>query len=194
MSTTDFGNNHTISQWVHKYGDALYSWASHKVRDNGIAEDLVQETYLSAFKAFDGFQGSSDPKTWLFKILNNKIIDHYRKSARSAESFCQSESFDLTEKMFDQNSNWTSNGLESRWENEQHLLDNVDFNKIFAICMADLPTDWNFAISSKYLIQKDAKLISQELGISSSNYWQVIHRAKLLLKKCLEMKWFEPSE
>ena len=107
------------------------------------------------------------------------------------DSGVNAEGYDVTEKMFDGHSNWTSNGLEPLWANEEHLLDDEDFNQVFAICMDDLPHDWHTAISAKFLMKKDAKEICQELGISTSNYWQVIHRAKLLLKKCLELKWFE---
>ena len=55
--------------------------------------------------------------------------------------------------------------------------------------MEDLPQKWKFAVTSKYLTDKKADEICQELEITVSNYWQIVHRAKLLLKKCLEMKW-----
>jgi RNA polymerase sigma-70 factor (TIGR02943 family) len=187
-------NKHDFELWVNEFGDDLYSWAVHKINDHNKAEDLVQETFLSAYKGIESFKGKSNPKTWLFSILNNKIIDHYRKKAQALElpaSDFNPDSNEITDQMFDQNSNWKANGLESLWVKEEHLLDNEAFNEVFANCMKDLPVEWHAAISAKYLIQKDAKSICQELGISTSNYWQVIHRAKLLLKKCLELKWFE---
>ena len=73
-----------IEDWFHKYSDDLYGWAYHKTSSKEVAEDLVQETFLSAVKGSKNFQNRSNPKTWLFAILNNKIIDYYRKKAKSA--------------------------------------------------------------------------------------------------------------
>ena len=46
-------------------------------------EDLVQETFLAAFKSIRKFQGDSEPKTWLFSILKNKISDYPKKRFKS---------------------------------------------------------------------------------------------------------------
>ncbi len=76
-------------QWLHNYGDYLYSIAVLKTNDKETAEDLVQETFLSAIKALPGFKGESNEKTWLTAILNNKIIDYYRKKdvLKNADSY-----------------------------------------------------------------------------------------------------------
>jgi RNA polymerase sigma-70 factor (ECF subfamily) len=95
--------------------------------------------------------------------------------------------------MFDQNNNWKPSGLEPAWEDERHLLDNPEFNRVMDICMEDLPSSWKTAVLWKYRLEKEAKEICQELEITPSNYWQILHRAKLLLKECLELKWFNRS-
>lgn len=78
--TTD--KEQTISSWVHRFSDDLYAWALHKTNHKEIAEDLVQDTFLAAFHHLDSFKAESSPKTWLFRILNNKIIDFYRKKPK----------------------------------------------------------------------------------------------------------------
>ena len=100
------------------------------------------------------------------------------------------KSAQFTNSFFNSGDNWNTNGLEEAWENESHLLDNESFTQIMDICMEDLPSKWRMAILSKFILDKDAGLICQDLNITKSNYWQVIHRAKLMLKKCLELKWF----
>ena len=65
--------------WVKNYADYLYSIALFKTNMQTEAEDLVQETFLAAFKSKDEFRGQSTEKTWLTAILNNKITDHYRR-------------------------------------------------------------------------------------------------------------------
>ena len=56
------------------------------VRDESLTDDLVQETFLAALKAQDGFRGSSSERTWLTSILKRKIIDSYRKKYSSKET------------------------------------------------------------------------------------------------------------
>jgi RNA polymerase sigma-70 factor (ECF subfamily) len=82
---------------------------------------------------------------------------------------------------------WKSNDISTVWDQEEELLDNPDFNVIMEECMNDLPQKWKLAVTSKYLSEKKNHL--SELEITTSNYWQIVHRSKLLLKKCLELKW-----
>lgn len=182
----------TIKDWVIAYSDTLYTWALNKTSSVETAEDLVQETFLAAFVSFDKFLNRSNPKTWLFSILNNKIIDHYRKKTTISESIEQTaeqQAIRFTDSIFDTNGKWNSNESHPIWDNEKHLLDDVEFNEIMKFCMGNLPEKWRIAISSKYLLEKTPDEICQELGLTTTNYWQVIHRAKLLLKKCIEKHW-----
>ena len=128
----------------------------------------------------------------MFSILNNKIIDYYRKKAKSItslESDIEKDSYKITESLFDKNHNWKPSGFEDVWEKEQNLLDDSEFIKIFDACMKDLPDKWNLAVLAKYRLGKETAEICQELDITPSNYWQIIHRSKLLLKKCIEKQW-----
>jgi len=50
-----------------------------RVKDTHIAKDLVQETFLAAWRNIDKYNGEASVKTWLFTILKNKIIDQYQK-------------------------------------------------------------------------------------------------------------------
>jgi len=61
--------------------DSLYSYALALVGEEEEAKDLVQETYLKAFRAFDSFQEGTNIKAWLFRILKNTFINqfHYKK-------------------------------------------------------------------------------------------------------------------
>lgn len=181
-----------LENWINQFSDELFSWALYKTSSKETAEDLVQETFLAAFHKIDSFQGKSQPKTWLFSILNNKVIDYYRLSAKTKkQSFSISENsgFELSDGLFNETENWKNNDINPIWDQEEELLDNAEFNTIMQDCMEDLPQKWKFAVTSKYLTDKNTDEICQELDITVSNYWQIVHRAKLLLKKCLEIKW-----
>ncbi|MFH7000585.1 sigma-70 family RNA polymerase sigma factor [Flavobacterium bizetiae] len=181
-----------LEKWVNQFSDELFSWALYKTSSKETAEDLVQETFLAAFRKLDTFQGKSQPKTWLFSILNNKVIDYYRLSAKTTKqtfSLTENSGYELSDGLFNETENWKSNEINAIWDQEEELLDNPEFNNVMQDCMEDLPQKWKYAVTSKYLTDKNADEICQELEITVSNYWQIVHRAKLLLKKCLEMKW-----
>ena len=71
-------------QWINQYADALYSYTLPRVNDSAQAEDIVQETFLSAWKARDSYKGEASEKSWLFAICKNKIIDYYRKKSKGS--------------------------------------------------------------------------------------------------------------
>jgi RNA polymerase sigma-70 factor (TIGR02943 family) len=175
-----------IKQWVETYTEGLLYWALNKVSDKSLAEDLVQDTFLAAFLSFEKFKGDSEPKTWLVSILNNKIIDHYRKVARSPLHALTSVADDF----FNEDGEWKAASAPRIWDMDSHLLDDPQFRQVLRDCMNKLPPAWRATMQLKYLQQKEGKEICQDLGISSSNFWQILSRSKLNLRACIEKKWF----
>lgn len=176
-----------ISNWVNKYSDELYSWAFYKTTNKEIAEDLVQDTFISAFSNYDKFQEKSTPKTWLFSILRNKIIDYYRKKANefSISNEEYKNSLKISDDLFNDSDGW----IEVSDITCENWLDNPEFIQILSKCKNKLPKNWQFIIQAKYVLGQDSKQVCTELGITTSNFWQITHRAKLLLKKCIELNW-----
>ncbi|MEE9905503.1 sigma-70 family RNA polymerase sigma factor [Chlorobium sp.] len=62
--------------------NSLYNYALHLTMNPDDAEDLVQETYLKAYKFFNSFERGTNCKAWLFKILKNNYINRFRKNSR----------------------------------------------------------------------------------------------------------------
>jgi len=179
--------HHIFEQWVQDYSDELFSWAFHKTSTKEIAEDLVQDTFLAAFKNFENFRNESKPKTWLLSILNNKIIDFYRKKINQTDSLEQKLTV-MAEGSFEDDS-WAAGMKDFKWQENENLLDNPEFLSILESCLENLSDKWRFVITAKYFLDKNAEEICQELAISMSNYWQITHRAKLILRTCIERKW-----
>ncbi len=65
---------------VEKYQGRIYRHLRKMVKDNHLAQDLLQETFLSAYKGLSGFTGSSSFSTWLFRIATNNALMHLRKN------------------------------------------------------------------------------------------------------------------
>src|SRR4051812_6063295 len=72
----------TSFTWVDEHGDCLYRYALARVRKPDVAQDLVQETFLSAIRSYAKFAGQSSIRSWLCGILKHKICDYYRKLGR----------------------------------------------------------------------------------------------------------------
>lgn len=184
-----------IKTWVEAWSDKMYSWALYKTNNKEAAEDLVQETFMAAFQSFDKFKEKSSPNTWLFGILNNKIADHFRKAYRQPivnESDRNREGGKgFLDTFFDADNNWLKEQRPQRWDDDSHLLDNPEFVKTLQGCMNELPSNWFAAINLKYLEEKKGEQICQDLEITPTNFWQILHRAKLQLRKCLENHWFK---
>ncbi len=70
------------STWVDAHGDRLFRYALSRIRDPRAAEDLIQETFLAAFKSRGKFKGESSELTWMTGILRNKIFEHLRRQSR----------------------------------------------------------------------------------------------------------------
>lgn len=68
-----------------EYMDALYGAALRLTRSSREAEDLVQDTYLKAFRFFDTFEKGTNIKAWMFKILTNTFINKYRRKLKERE-------------------------------------------------------------------------------------------------------------
>lgn len=177
-----------LVKWVSMYTDDLYYRAIFKVSDKELAKDLVQETFLAAAEKVSSFKGESSPKTWLFSILNHKIIDYYRKKGSqpiTADS-------DTLSNFFDENEGWKTEKRPKDWhEDESNLLDDEEFQAVLKKCLDALPPQWNTCVKLKYLMNKNGEEICQELEITTSNYWQIVHRAKVQLRDCVETNWFQ---
>lgn len=180
-----------ISEWVEIYTDELLAWAFQKTGHKDLAEDMVQDTFLSAIRAFSSFQGNSNPKTWLIAILNNKIIDHHRKKASNIISNSYDQFFNEgSDDVFDELGRWKKEYRPKKLLTYEMFLDNDgEFFKLLYSCMKRLPELWYSIVQLTYLEEKKGSLICKELNISSSNYWQILRRSRIQLRACIEKKW-----
>lgn len=179
--------------WVDRYGDALFQFAAARVGDREIAEDLVQETFLAAVRSLDRFKGHSSEKTWLYAILKYKIVDHFRKNKSKASG--QEISFDADgiETLFNAKGAWRIRP--EHWsENPGRVHETKEFIDHFYKCLADLPERNADAFVYREIDGLSTEEICEILGISSNNCWVMLYRARMLLRRCLELAGFGRAE
>jgi RNA polymerase sigma-70 factor (TIGR02943 family) len=177
------------TKWVNNYGDILYRYALPRVNDSEVAKDLVQDTFLAAWRNYENFKGEISEKNWLFTILKNKIIDHFRKSSTrltdSLPDVGNSDSY------FDETDSWPSVSAPQDWNaHTESIIDRKEFYEVLSKCKGMLKEIQNSVFTLKYIDGLESDEICKELKITASNYWVLIHRAKLQLRACLEKNWF----
>ncbi len=173
--------------WVKNYGDLLFNYTIAKVLSAEVAEDLVQETFLSALKSKDNFRGNSTEKTWLIAILKRKIIDYYRKKTRDNKIITEDYPSPFHSSGANEGS-WIESRAPAEWD--MKALDGDDeFMKIFKYCLSLLSPKAAAVFSLKNIEDCSSDEICKELDVSLSNVWVLLHRAKLKLRDCIEKRW-----
>jgi RNA polymerase sigma-70 factor (TIGR02943 family) len=178
--------NFDPEKWVDNYSDELYRYALVRVTDSGFAEDIVQETFLSAWRARETYKGEASEKNWLYAICKNKIIDHFRKQKNSTITPSSQEE-DI---YFDDVEHWRKETTPKEWGiNFQHPVETKEFYSALEDCKRKLKNIQQAVFVMKYMEDLETETICKALNITSSNYWVLIHRCKLHLRSCLEKNW-----
>ena len=178
-------------KWLEQYGDLLLQYTLPRVNDRELAEDLVQETFLSALKGLDGYKGEASEKNWIFAILKNKIIDHYRKKAASREILELPNLNEVQEDWFDETGTWVPQRAPHDWHNADNPLERKELQKIINWCKSNLKLLQQQVFSLKYMEDLESEEICKVLNITTSNYWILIHRARLQMRDCVEKSFLK---
>jgi RNA polymerase sigma-70 factor (TIGR02943 family) len=177
-------------QWVALYGDMLFQYALPRVKDTMVAEDIVQETFLSALKGLAGYKGEASEKNWLFAILRNKIVDHYR-GLRTEILALEDEMPEGQDGRFVKNGMWRKNARPKPWPDPGNPMEQKEMRTVIDWCKEHLKALPKMVFILKYLEEKDSEEICKVLDIKPSNYWVLIHRARLQMRECLEKHWLK---
>jgi len=175
--------------WVDQYGDYLYRFALTRIRDRAAAEDLVQETFLAALHARENFKGRSSVTTWLAGILKHKIIDHIRKESRNQPVEDVEPFVPTFDDLFDEKGKWKIGP--SKWTvSPMELYEQKEFMKILTLCLSELSGRLAQVFTLRELEELSTKEICKVFDISATNVWVMLYRARMLLRRCLEINWF----
>lgn len=183
------GSKPNPKKWVALYGNPMYQYVLPRVNDNIIAEDLVQETFLSALKGINRYKEEASEKTWLFSILKNKIIDYYRKKTVEQTTIPIPDLNLLEDDWFNGEGNWVENKIPREWQVNDNPMERKEIQKIINWCKDNLKALQHHVFTLKYMEDLDSVEICKVLDISPSNYWVLLHRARLQMRDCVEKNW-----
>ena len=181
-------------RWVAEHGDVLFGFAVARVRDHALAQDLVQETFLAALKAGRGFAGRSTERSWLFGILRNKVADYFRRQKREVAIADLESPLPEEERAFGAHGagrdGWLVKFAPKHWETPQETLVNKEFQDVLRNCLSGLPDRVAQVFFLREMDGVASEKICKDLGISPNNFWVMLHRARMGLRRCLEVHWF----
>lgn len=152
--------------------DALYNTALRLTHSESEAEDLVQETFLKAFRFFHRFEQGTHIKAWLFKIMTNTFINQYRKQQRDREIV---EDWDWEQIMHD-DANYR--------DNERAILDRFVSDQIMA-ALQEIPLDFRTVVLLSDMEDFSYKEIADIVGCPIGTVMSRLYRGRRLLRKLL---------
>ena len=161
------------------FADALYGTALRMTRNPADAEDLVQETFLRAFRAWDRFEPGTNLKAWLFKIMTNLFISSYRARRREpiTVSTDDTEEFDLYRNLVDQN------GQVGR-SAESIVIDRLVDDDV-KDALTNLPENFRIPVLLADVEGFSYREIADMVGVPIGTVMSRLHRGRKALQKAL---------
>lgn len=176
--------------WVDRHGDSLYRFALARVRRPDVAEDLVQEALLAAWRGRAEFAGGASERTWLTAILKRKVIDWLRRRVRDRGAASPDEPDGFAAGLFTRRGEWRV--PPGRWHRDDPSgpAERAEFWAVLHACAGTLPARLHAVFALRYLDGAGGEAICQELGLTPTNLWALLHRARLRMWRCLSARWF----
>ena len=181
--------NHQINpnKWIDLYSDYLFNYTISRVSDREIAQDLVQDTFLAGLKSMKNFKGEASERTWLISILKRKIIDHYRKTNSKKGKAEVRINYNDSESEGD----WLEERVADPFDKTaEDTLQNAELGEAIHNCLDKLPKKQADVFKMKTILGHETEAICNELNITASNLWVIIHRARTAMADCLKENWF----
>jgi RNA polymerase sigma factor (sigma-70 family) len=158
--------------------DSMYNFAFRLTNDEDDANDLVQDTYLKAFRFISSFEEGTNAKAWLFRILKNSFINDFRKKSKEPSKVDYQDVETTYNSEEDAETNQT---VDLRAESVQDLIGDE-----IATALNSLPVDFRTVIIlcdvEGFTYEEMAKILDIPIGTVRSR----LHRARMLLKEKLK--------
>jgi len=176
-------------QWVERFADLLYRQALLRVRNPAVAEDLVQEVFLSAWRSRSRSGQVSSEQAWLLGILRHKVADYFRAQCR--EENAGEELAEFEQQQFNSDSGVAHWRVAPRtWPSPTESLERREFWGVLHGCTGRLPPKVARAFVLREVDDLPTAEICDLLDIQQNHLFVLLHRARLALRRCLEVSWF----
>ncbi len=168
---------------------ALLRIARLHLRNDAWAEDAVSETLLAALENKTVFEARSKLKTWVVGILKHKIIDTFRSRRREEPLHDGEDDGELEDGIFKEDGHYRD--WPKEWSTPETQLSRNQFLEILEVCVQQLPPAQGRIFLMREWLELPTTEICNELSITSTNSGVLLHRARLRLRECLQLRWFQ---
>ncbi len=176
------GEDDAYEQFVRQYSGRVLATARRLLGNEQDAQDAVQETFLSAFKAMGQFAGSAKLSTWLYRIVVNAALMKLRSRRRRPE-----ESIDALLPSFDAQGEWMSKVTSWDMSSEQ-LLQRQQIRTLVRRCVDSLPDNYRSVLLLRDIEELDTEEAADLLGITPNAIKIRLHRARQALSTLLKQE------
>lgn len=168
----------------------LVRFAILQLRNEAMAEDVVQEALVALLEKPDRFAGQSSLRTYVTGILKHKIIDALRTSTResSINAGADESDADVIDSLFRPDGHTVD--MPRAWGDPDATLEQKDFFRVMEVCLERLPARTARIFMMREWLELETDEICKELQISTSNAWVMLYRARVQLRECLDLNWF----
>ncbi len=163
-----------------QFAPQLYSAAMRMTRNPSDAEDLVQETFLKAYRAYDSFQAGTNLKAWLYRILTNTFINKYRKDARRPNEV----DLGVIEDLYLYRRIGSEESMEAARTTEDRVLDGLVESDIKK-AVEELPENFRIPVLLADLEGLSYQEIADILDIPIGTVMSRLHRGRKAMQKTL---------
>lgn len=190
-----FFNADDHAQQVADSRSYLLRFARLQLRNETWAEDVVSETILAALNKPQTFGGRAQLRTWLVGILKHKVADalrtHGREVTMGVDGDEDAHADPLEHMAFHANGHYRE--APADWGNPQQNLESHQFMQILEACTEKLPAVQGRLFLMREWLELSSEEICKELQLTPTNLYVQLHRARLRLRECLELNWFNKA-
>jgi RNA polymerase sigma-70 factor, ECF subfamily len=179
------GDPDAFAEVVRTLGGRLLATARRMLRDEEDARDVVQETFLAAFKSIDSFSGGSKLSTWLHSIATNAALMRMRSRRRRPEARID----DLLPR-FDETGHWADEP--ASWDPPADALETRRLRMAVRRCIDRLPETQRTILLLRDVEDLSTAEAADQLGITATAVKLRLHRARIALRTLLERELEEP--
>ncbi len=193
--------NEITTEQLMSAADALFAYALSRVSDHHEAEDLVQETLVTAWEKRGSFDGRSQLRTWLIGILKFKVLDHFRARKRTPTVQGNGAGVDgewgddPMDKLFDRRGAWRADpnyGMEFLVESPADEAMRQDVFEWVRRCMGRLPERLRLLFSMREIDEVPVAEAAVAAGVTPGSAAVLLTRARHQIRDCLQSHQISP--
>lgn len=168
----------------------LLRHARFAVHDQGLAEDLVQDTLIAVVEQHARRRGEASLSTWATAILRNKVADWYRAPARRRMvqfNDDHDQLGDAIDALYDERGAYAD--PIPAWQQPENRLEQRQMMTILERCVSALPRQTGRVFMMREWLGFETTEICARLGVSAANCRTILHRARMALRACMQRDW-----